>query len=301
MGARQLAAHEGHLLLPRVRDQVDVLHVPGVVVGSDAGRPGAGRGALLQPDAEVLGCGARVGDGLVEIGAGAGNLLGVGVEVAGLTGEVADAGQPEIAGVGVGKVHTGLFQQRRDGADAGREFRRIRVRERVVVGPGIDPAVDHGAFMGRDVALRQEHDHVEGRIARPGTAHAVVEVEPVHLRAHQVPVDLFGDGPTLGGQGVQAQLPLRELGLLPGHGGGGVVRDAIHEFGHLEGPPLLEELHQVGVGSRAGGDGGVGGIRRTPHEEDSDHDERDRGDEGRGTKLAAGHDGLPDLWSSSNA
>ena len=175
------------------------------------------------------------------------------------------------------------------------ELRRVGVRQRIVVGPGIDPPVNHGALVGRDVALRQEHDHVEGGIARPGTAHAVVEVEPVHLRPHQMPVDLFRDRPALGGEGVQAQPPLREFGVLARHRRGGVVRDAVDELGHLEGAPLLEELDQIRVRAGARGHDGLAGIRRAPHEEESDHDERDPGDEDGGTRFAAGHDGLPEL------
>jgi hypothetical protein len=75
----------------------------------------------------------------------------------------------------------------------------------------------------------------------------VIEVEPVQLRADDVPVHLLRNRPA--GE-IDRGEALAELGDLPGlrrHGGGGVVRDAADELGLLKGAELLEEGNEVVV------------------------------------------------------
>ena len=103
--------------------------------------------------------------------------------------------------------------------------------------------MDHRAFVGRNVALGRVDHHVERRILDPRLPDPVVEVEAVHLHPDQVPVDLLGVGPVVRPQRLQPHPPARELVELGRHCIGRIVGDTVHEVGHLEVAPLLEEHH----------------------------------------------------------
>ena len=253
VGAGQLPLDERDDFFPRPRQQVDVAHQPGVVVGADSRGTGLGVRLGLKELPEVLARGVGGLDRGIQVGARPRHPLAERSELGGLVPEVAESGKPEIAGVRGGEVRLRLRQEPGDGPDPLRQLGGVRVGEGVVVGPEIDEPVDHRALVGRNVALGREDADVEPGIARPRTAHPVVEVEPVHFGAHQVPVDLFGDRPALGGERIQPGPPGGKLRLLPRHRLGGVVRNAVPELGPLEGPPLIEEGGQVLVGARRPG------------------------------------------------
>ena len=80
----------------------------------------------------------------------------------------------------------------------------------------------------------------------------MVEVEPVHLGADQVMVDLLGDGPVVDLDRGQPRLVVLEALALPLHRLGRVVGHAAHDLGLLEDAEVLEELQQVGVGAGRG-------------------------------------------------
>ncbi len=73
----------------------------------------------------------------------------------------------------------------------------------------------------------------------------MVEVEPVHLGADQVMVDLLGDGPVVDFDGGQPRLVVLEPLALPLHRLGGVVGHAAHDLGLLEDAEVLEELQET--------------------------------------------------------
>ena len=149
--------------------------------------------------------------------------------------------------------------------------------------------MDDRPLVGRHVALRREDRHVEAGVPRPGAAHAVIEVESVHLGADQVPVDPFRHGPILRGSAAQPRLPLREFLLLPRHGRRRVVRHAIHEPGALECPPFVEQIHEVGVGVRTRRRNRIHRIRRHLHEKEDEGENRDSRKDERWTESAACH------------
>ncbi len=75
------------------------------------------------------------------------------------------------------------------------------------------------------------HRDVERRIPRPGPSYAVVEVEPVHLGADQMPVDLLLDAPVGRVHLAKPVLPALELVMLPRHGVSGVVWNTVSKTG----------------------------------------------------------------------
>jgi hypothetical protein len=210
---------------------------------SDASRLARRLGA--QPLAEGVGRIPRRYDGRVQVRAGASHPLAERFQVGALEPERAVPGQPEIACVAPGQVGPGLIQQRRNGPDPLGQLGGVRVRQRVLVGPEVDPAVDHRALVGRHVALGRVDRHVERRIPCPRLSHPVVEVEPVHLGADQVPVDLLLHRPPGGAQSVQPVHPRRERGVLGSHGLGRVVRNTVRERRSFELAPLLEQLNEL--------------------------------------------------------
>jgi hypothetical protein len=103
-----------------------------------------------------------------------------------------------------------------------------------------------------------------------GLEDPVIEVEPVHLRAKQVVVDLLGQGPA---RGIDLREPYPEPvepAVLRGHRRPAVVRDAVRDRRLLEGAPVGEQRDQVLVAGRLLRDGS-GGRARARGE-----DERDR-------------------------
>ena len=232
-------------------------HPPGVFVGADPGGAGLVRRLLFQPGAERIAGRARGFHGGAEFRARAGGAFPERREVARLPLERAEPGEPQVPRIRFGEVHPRLLQERRDAPEALGEFRRVFRGEGVVVGPKIHEPVDHRAFVRRDIALRREDDHIERRVARPRTPDAVVEVQPVHLGAREVPVHLFVHRPVVRRHRVEAGAETGEFAVLTLHRRRGVVRDAVHEGRPLERAPLLEERDQVVV--RPAGVGRPGG------------------------------------------
>jgi len=68
-------------------------------------------------------------------------------------------------------------------------------RERERVGPEVDDAVRRRAFVRRGVARLRPDRGVVGRVAGPRLEHPHVEVETVHLRAHDLEVHPLFDRP----------------------------------------------------------------------------------------------------------
>ena len=101
----------------------------------------------------------------------------------------------------------------------------------------------------------------------------MVEVEAVHLRADDVVVHLLRDGPGLRVDRGQAALVAGQLAALRGHGGGPVIRHAVHELRPLERPPFAEQRDEVVVSSAH--------VRRGAREQ--------AGDEDRGSARGQGH------------
>ena len=279
---RQFPPHQRDLFLPGIRDEMDMPHPPGVFVGAEPGRPGLVRRLLFQPGAERIAGRTRGFHRGGEFRARAGGAFAEGHEVARLPLERAKPGEPEVPRVRLGEVRPRLLQKRRDAPEAPGEFRRVRRGERVVVGPKIHEPVDHRAFVRRDIALRREDDHIERRVARPGAADAVVEVQPVHLGARQVPVHLLVHRPVVRRHRVEAGAEVGEFPVLTLHRRRGVVGDAVHEDRPLERAPLLEERGQVVV--RPAGIRGPGG--RTGSGEQRRKSARRRA--GGGAKFRAG-------------
>ena len=120
-------------------------------------------------------------------------------------------------------------------------------RERKRVRPQVDPAGRERTLARRLVALVGVERDVEGGVARPRLQDAVVEVEAVHFRAHDVVIDLSADGPAARIDRGQATLPVDELPVLRGHGGRAVVRHAVDELRLLEGSPSGKQRDQVFV------------------------------------------------------
>ena len=230
-----------------------MLHRPGVIRGAHARGAGLRVGLGLEEFAEVHGGGVgRLHRG-VEVGARSRHPLAERGEVGRLVPEVAEPAEPEVPGVRSREVLLRLRQHPGNGPDPRRQLGGIRLGEGIVIGPEIDEPVHHRPFMGRHVALGREDLQVEARIARPRPPHPVVEVEPVHLGAQQVPVDLLGNRPALGCERIQPGAPRRQLGLLARHGRGGVVRNPVAELRPLESPPPLEQGDEVRVVAGSGG------------------------------------------------
>ncbi len=69
-------------------------------------------------------------------------------------------------------------------------------RQRVL--PELEAPARVVSLARRLVTLRAEHRDVERGVVGPGPQDAVVEVEPVHLRAEYVVIDLLRDRPGRG-------------------------------------------------------------------------------------------------------
>ena len=250
MRTGQLAPDQGDHLFPRPGHQVDALHEPGVAVGPDSGRAGLPVRLGFEEGVEVLGRLPRGAHRRIEIGARPGDPLPEGEQVVRLVPERPEPGEPEIPRVRGGEVPLRLFEERRDRPDPRGEFGGRGGRERVSPGPEVDPAVDHRALVGRDIALGGKDRHIERRVSRPRAPHPVVEVEPVHLGPHQVPVHLVPDAPAVRRERLEPGAPGGKFRELASHRRGGVVGYPVLERRALELAPLGEERDQVGVGSR---------------------------------------------------
>ena len=173
-----------------------------------------------------------------------GNAFGKGGQIARLRAVGAQARDPEVVCL-AGKVCPRLLQYSGDRADPSGQLLRVFRRQGILVGPQIDPPVNNRALVCRHVALGGVDHHVEGRVAGPRAAYPVIEVEPIHLGANEVPVDLPGNRPILVVQRVEARPHRRQHGVLECHGAFRIIRNSIHEGWGLELAPLAEELHEI--------------------------------------------------------
>jgi hypothetical protein len=128
------------------------------------------------------------------------------VEIGDLLLHGLDAAVPQIAGI-AREVAAGLREQRRDGAQLRGEFSLTLRVERKLVLPHFDGRVIRRPLMRGRVALRSPDRHVVRRVAHPRLQHAHVEVEAVHLGAHDLIVNLLRNGPRAGLDCGQACLP----------------------------------------------------------------------------------------------
>ena len=76
----------------------------------------------------------------------------------------------------------------------------------------------------------------------------MVEIEPVHLCPHDMPINLLADGPTVGIDGGEAALVSREFPMLSGHRRRGIIRNAVNEFRQLKRSPFSKEFRQIRKG-----------------------------------------------------
>ena len=239
MGARELALQEVHFLVPGHRHEVDVLEAPVVVLLADAGGSGLLRRLGVEPRDEGDRRLARRADRRLERSPAAGGLLRQRIECRDLAAHRAGAGDPEVVRV-AGEVAARLLEERRHDRELPGELPFVRARERVRIGPQLDEVVMRRAFVRGRVALLGPDALVEGRIARPGLEHARVEVEAVHLGAHERLVDLGIDGPSARIDRLQAAAEALQVLQAAREGRGGVVGGAVEQGRPFESAPLLE-------------------------------------------------------------
>ena len=244
LGARELALHDRDQLRPRVRDELDVLQVPVVVLDADARRRGLRSLLRLEPRGQGVGRLHRLLDVGLEGGGRAHELRAEQPQIGALLLQPLRSVEPEVVPV-AREVDLRLREQARNRADLGADLRRGLRRQRVLVRPELEGAGRVRPFARRLVALLPEHRDVEGGDVRPRLQDAVVEVEPGELRAHDLVVDLLRDGPRARIDRGQTLLPGLELLLLRGHRGGAVVRHSVHELRLLERAPVSKEGDEV--------------------------------------------------------
>ncbi len=210
---RKLAPHDCHLLLPGIGDEVHVVGIPRVVVGSDARWSGFRRRLILDPLCETIRRVARASNRVVQIGARARYASRECVQVPTLPFHRTNPHEPEVRAV-PDEVSSRLVEQCRDGPNPLGELGGVIGGEGVVVRPEIDPAVDDGALVRRYVAPGGKHHRVEGGVVGPRPADPVVEIETVHLTADQPVVDLLLHRPSTGIDRVEASLECGQLAVL---------------------------------------------------------------------------------------
>src|SRR5439155_25334824 len=127
------------------------------------------------------------------------------------------------------------------------EIRRLLLRRWKAIRPELHRPVRLWTLARRLVALLVEDGDVERRISGPGTQDPVVEIQPVHLRARDLDIDLARDGPAAHVEGGEPALKGGQLAVLGGHRRRAVVRNASDEPGALEGAPFAEESKEIRV------------------------------------------------------
>ena len=106
------------------------------------------------------------------------------------------------------------------------------------------------------VALLGPDALVESRVAGPGLEHARVEIEAVHLGAHERLVHPGFDRPGTRVDGLEAGPEALQLLQSAREGGGRVVRCAVAQGGLFEGAPLLKQFDERVMTGRSGLRGG---------------------------------------------
>ena len=111
--------------------------------------------------------------------------------------------------------------------------------------PGLDCAVCVWALSRWLVAPIQEDSHIKSGVVCPRSEHAMVEIEPVHLGPHDMPINLLVDGPAAGINSGEAALIRSEFSMLSGHRRRGIIRNAVNEFRPLKRSPFSKEFRQI--------------------------------------------------------
>ena len=237
-------------LLPAVGREVNVAEPPVVVLLADAGDAGHGVLVLLDPAAvgqDRLARRLRFRDELRVV---LGEFFRDPLVDARLPRGGPDRDRCQI-GSAFGQVGPGLLVDLRHRPQGRPVFLQLAlVERRLEFEEG--PEARHrrtGAALGHQV---------EGRVPGPGPGHTVVEVEPVHLGADEVVIDLVGDRPVGDLDCREPALVVLQALPLPLHRVGGVVGHAAVDLGLLEDAELLEELQQVVVCAGRGVLGGGG-------------------------------------------
>src|SRR5262249_25329694 len=114
--------------------------------------------------------------------------------------------------------------------------------------PDLDCAVCVWPLPRRLVALVEANGDIEAGIVCPRSERAVVEIESVHLRPDDVPVNLLVDGPIARGDVGETALERRKPSMLSGHCAGGIIRNAVDETRPLKRSPFGKEFRQIRKG-----------------------------------------------------
>ena len=153
------------------------------------------------------------------------------------------------------EIRLRLLEESGDDRKAGSDLSCVLRREWKRVLPDIDAARRERPLPRRLIALVEKDRDVERRVVRPRLQHAMIEVEPVHLRADDVVVDLLRNRP---GARIDRGQPIHvagEITTLRRHRRCRVVRHAVHALRLLECSPVSEEREHVLVARAPRGSG----------------------------------------------
>jgi hypothetical protein len=73
----------------------------------------------------------------------------------------------------------------------------------------------------------------------------MIEIEPVHLGPHDMPINLLVDWPTAGIDSGEAALIRGEFPMLNGHRRRGIIRHAGDELRLLKRSPFIKKFRQI--------------------------------------------------------
>ena len=240
----ELALHDRDFLGPRVRHELHVLQIPVVVRHADAGRADLRRGERVQPHRERVRRGLGALNVRLEVARRGRHSRGELGELGSLLADALGAIDPEVF-ARADEVAPRLREQPRDRTDAGVDTRRAPRVQRERVAPELHGAERLRSLARRLVAPVAEHGDVERRIVRPRLEHAMVKVEPAHLGAHQLVIDLLGDRPSIRVDRREPSLVVDELLGLRRHRARRVVRHPVDHLRLLEGAPLGEQCGEI--------------------------------------------------------
>lgn len=152
--------------------------------------------------------------------------------------------RPQIA-PGAEEIRFRLVEQCGDDSNARLNRRRILIREREAITPQLHGAIRKRTFTRGLIAFVWEHGDVERRVVRPPLENPMIEVEPVHLGAHDVVVRLLVDWPPAGIDRRQSLLVRGQLAVLRSHRRGPIIGGTVDEPRFLERTPVVEERDEV--------------------------------------------------------
>src|SRR5439155_25702382 len=137
--SRELALHQRHLVAPRMRNQLNVLEIPVVVVDADAGRTGLRRGLGVEPRRKGVGGVLRALDVAFARTGHVGDARRQRGEIRALLPDAFRAVDPEIAAIS-GQVALRLIEKLRDRTNAAADFSSALGCEGKRVAPELDGA-----------------------------------------------------------------------------------------------------------------------------------------------------------------